>query len=232
MICAPSGRRQKALLSGALVSLVGYLTLGLLAAQQQLVVLDEGTRAWVQMLRQELPALPMDLVSVLGNDEGLIPLILLAMLVIWRMDRRWAVALPIVMCGTGALQYVAKWLADRPRPDATPWGFPSGHVLSLVVFFGLMVHLVSTATEHRRRWRLLACGVCAATVMAVAFSRLYLDRHWLSDVVGGLAVGTTYLLVVIWMVEISPAMASAASSRLRARAARRGHRWDASGRAG
>jgi membrane-associated phospholipid phosphatase len=39
-------------------------------------------------------------------------------------------------------------------------------------------------------------------VIVVAFSRLYLDRHWLSDLAGGLTIGTAYLLLAIWVVEI------------------------------
>jgi membrane-associated phospholipid phosphatase len=36
----------------------------------------------------------------------------------------------------------------------------------------------------------------------VAFSRLYLDKHWLSDLAGGLMVGVAYLLLAIWVVEV------------------------------
>jgi membrane-associated phospholipid phosphatase len=39
-------------------------------------------------------------------------------------------------------------------------------------------------------------------VIVVAFSRLYLDKHWLSDLVGGLTVGLAYLLLAIWVVEV------------------------------
>jgi undecaprenyl-diphosphatase len=198
------GRKPRILLSGAAASLIGYVTLALLAAQQQFVVIDEGTRAWVGLLRAELPPLPWLAASLLGDYLGLIPLILIGSILLWRVSRRWALALPVLMAGAGALQYVTKWASNRPRPDATPWGFPSGHVLSLVVFFGLMVYLIWTVSGRRRRWRALACLVCVATVVAVAFSRLYLDRHWLSDLAGGLAAGTAYLLVMIWVVEIVP----------------------------
>jgi undecaprenyl-diphosphatase len=106
------------------------------------------------------------------------------------------------MAGAGALQWLAKVAAGRARPDQAPWGFPSGHVLSLVVFFGLMIYLIATAARRRRRWRVLASLVAAAPVVVVAFSRLYLDRHWLSDLVGGLTVGAAYLLLAIWLVEV------------------------------
>jgi undecaprenyl-diphosphatase len=75
-------------------------------------------------------------------------------------------------------------------------------VLSLAVFFGLGVWLVATASRRRRRWRIAAAVVSAGTVMAVGFSRLYLDRHWVSDLAGGLMAGMAYLLLAIWVVEV------------------------------
>lgn len=194
--------KPRRLLSGALVSLVGYLALAVFAAQQQLFALDYGTRAWVQLLRYEALRLPMELVTSLGDDVGLIAMIAIAIPILWRVSRRWALALPVLMAGAGALQWLAKVAAGRARPDQAPWGFPSGHVLSLVVFFGLMISRSATAARRRRRWRVLASLVAAAPVVVVAFSRLYLDRHWLSDLVGGLTVGAAYLLLAIWLVEV------------------------------
>jgi membrane-associated phospholipid phosphatase len=50
-----------------------------------------------------------------------------------------------------------------------------------------------------RRWSGFAG--CAAIVAAVAFSRLYLDAHWVSDVAGGFTLGIAYLLSTIYFVE-------------------------------
>ena len=199
---AVRGRKPRLLLSGVVVSLVGYLALAIFAAQQQLFALDYGTRTWVRIVRYELLDAPMAIVTQLGDNVGLIPLIALGMLVLWWVNPRWAIALPVLMAGAGALQWVAKAAAGRARPDSSPWGFPSGHALSMVVFFGLMIYLVATASRRRRRWRLLACLVCLAPVVVVSFSRLYLDRHWLSDLAGGLTVGMAYLLLTIWVVEV------------------------------
>jgi undecaprenyl-diphosphatase len=105
------------------------------------------------------------------------------------------------MAGTGVLQLAGKWAADRPRPNAAPWGFPSGHVLSLAVFFGVLAFLLVTLTERRGRWRVLACLPCGAAVGLVAMSRIYLDVHWLSDVIGGFALGTAYLLIALWATQ-------------------------------
>jgi len=197
-------RKPRWLLSGAVASLAGYVALAVLAAHQQFFAIDYGTRTWMRIVREETPHLPMALVTELGGFLGILLLIAAGVTVLlWRRQRRWAVALPALMAGAGALQALAKWSIGRARPDESPWGFPSGHVLSLVVFFGLMVWLVATASGRRRRWRLLASALCVLTVAVVAFSRMYLDRHWLSDLAGGFTIGLAYLLLAIWVIEIA-----------------------------
>jgi membrane-associated phospholipid phosphatase len=194
--------KPRRLLSGAVVSLVGYLALAVFAAQQQLFALDYGTRSWIRLLQYEALNLPMEVVTRLGDHVGLIALMAIAVPILWRVNRRWALALPVLMAGAGALQWLAKAAAGRARPNLAPWGFPSGHVLSLVVFFGLMIYLIAMASSRRRRWRALACLTATVPVAVVAFSRLYLDKHWLSDLAGGLTIGAAYLLLAIWLVEV------------------------------
>ena len=184
----------------AALSLAAYGALELLLSQPPVQALDQAARAWVRVLQDDTLLLAMQGVTTLGDHRGLVPLILVASVVLWRVDRPWALALPVLMAGTGALQWITKWTADRPRPDATPWGFPSGHVLSVVVLLGLMAYLVHRASEARRR-RLLALLLAGTIVVTVAFSRLYLDKHWLSDLVGGLTIGIAYSLLSIWLVE-------------------------------
>ena len=92
----------------------------------------------------------MALVTRLGDNIGVIMLIAIGTAILWRINRRWALALPVLMAGAGALQWIAKALVGRPRPNLAPWGFPSRHVLSLVVFFGLMVYLIAMASSRRR----------------------------------------------------------------------------------
>jgi undecaprenyl-diphosphatase len=193
--------KPRRLLSGAFVSLVGYLTLAVFAAQPQFFAIDYGTRSWMRLVHYEALNLPMEMVTTLGG-LGLIALIAIAIPILWRINRRWALALPVLMAGTWALQWLAKTTSGRARPNLAPWGFPSGHVLSLVVFFGLMIYLIVTASSRRRRWRVFASIAAAVPVVIVAFSRLYLDKHWLSDLAGGLSIGLAYLLLAIWIVEV------------------------------
>ncbi len=188
-------------MAGAMLSFGVFLGLAGIAAQQHWFGVDHGARGVIGLARDTRLDVPMQTLSLLGEGSALIPLIALASLLLWRLyRRRWALGLPVIMAGTGGLQLIAKWAVNRPRPNLAAWGFPSGHVLSLVVFFGLVAYLLWTS-RMGRRWRYFGGGVGGGTVLAVAFSRLYLDVHWLSDVAAGFALGLAYLLLTIWLVE-------------------------------
>ncbi len=191
------------MLSIGTASSLAFAALALIAAQRGVFDLDRSTEALVGLIRRAALHRSMETVSLLGQGSALVPLIALASLLVWRYHRRWALALPVVMAGAGGLQFLAKWAVDRPRPNAAPWGFPSGHALIVVVFFGVVAYLVCTS-RTRRSWRWAATALCVTTVLAVGFSRLYLDMHWISDVGGGFAVGLAYLPLAVWIVELIP----------------------------
>jgi membrane-associated phospholipid phosphatase len=197
----PSSALERSLLRGAALALAAYLAM-VWWAETSTLAMDEAARNAVLLARHPLLTALMADVSRLGAAEGLIALIAVGSLSLWRRDRCWALVLPPLMAGTGALQFLAKWAVDRPRPDLQPWGFPSGHVLSLVVFFGFLAYLGWTSGTSSRRRRAIAL-LCASPVLVVAYSRLYLDRHWLTDLAGGFAVGLAYLLLVLLIVEVA-----------------------------
>jgi len=194
----PIGRH--ALLAGAVVAFVCFLGLAGGTLQHHWLGVDQGAREMVGLARAPGLDTPMQTVSILGDRSGMVPLIALASLLVWQYRRRWVLAVPIIMSGTGGLQLLAKWAVNRPRPNLAPWGFPSGHVLSLVVFFGLIAYFLFVFGIDRR-WQWIGQGVGTGTVLAVAFSRLYLDFHWLSDVMGGFTLGLAYLLMTLWLLE-------------------------------
>ena len=96
---------------------------------------------------------------------------------------------------TGAITQTLKWAVGRPRPDLGPeeqglrpgsfdndhQAWPSGHA---AVAFSLAT---SVAMETETEWvGAAAYGLAGVT----AWSRVYADRHWTSDVVAGAVIGT------------------------------------------
>ena len=205
-----AARPPKLLWVGTAASLT-FAVLAIVAARRGIFEVDRSTQSFVGLTRHTFLQGPMDTISLLGQTAGLVPIIAIASVFLWRYSRRWALGLPVVMAGTWLLQIVGKWAVDRPRPNGAALGFPSGHTLSVVVLFGILAYVV-WRSPARQRWRCTAAAMCVATALAVAFSRLYLDMHWLSDVGGGITVGLAYLTLAIWCVELVPVRSSIAAT--------------------
>lgn len=124
-----SAGTRRAWLPAAGLSLAVLLSLAAIAAQGRRLGVDHSARAFVHLAAHPMLQAPRETVSILGNGAGLIPLILLGSLLLWRPRPRWALALPATIAGAGALQLLAKWAVDRPRPNLSVWGFPSGHAV-------------------------------------------------------------------------------------------------------
>lgn len=80
----------------------------------------------------------------------------------------------------------------RPRPqdqqiDVTLSSYPSGHVSNLVVLLVIVALLIA------RPW---FWAIVVAATAAMAFSRTYLDVHWLTDTTGGVFLGAGLALVL------------------------------------
>lgn len=202
------------LLAVATASFLVFFALAVIAATQRYLPIDYAVRALVGGLPRTIDA-PMELIGHVGKGSGLIPLILLASgaLALSKSRRWWALIVPLLIVGASLLWAVVRWIVHRPRPDLESGSFPSGHVLVLVVFFGVVTYLVPTSTA---RWRWIAGVLFALTIALVAFNRLYFDRHWLSDIVAGFTSGLSYLLVVLAAVSWRGRRRSRASVPLRA----------------
>jgi undecaprenyl-diphosphatase len=199
---------NQALLQGGLLFLLSFLVLTVVVTQQQFVGADLAARSLIHQSHHPMLMGFMEGASFLGGQPGQVAVVLVAFVVLWPRRRRWALALPVVVAGAGAVQFLAKWAVDRPRPNLDSWGFPSAHVLSLVVLCGYLTYVASLGSARRGRRR-LAVGACVAIVGTVAYSRMYLDAHFLSDVLGGFTAGFAYLCAAIWATRSAPRLGRA-----------------------
>ena len=119
--------------------------------------------------------------------------LLLSGLLWWRSERRRSLLLTSSVFVAYAAGGLAKFAEHRARPgtpinlapEAEP-SFPSGHVLVVATLAGVLLVL----TWHRisRAARVLAAAVAASAITVVALDRLVVGAHWITDVVGALAL--------------------------------------------
>jgi len=184
----------------AIVSWLAFLVLAVHAFNQQLFDLDHSADALVQSAQHPYLKILMRALSDAAAGYVLVPLSVGLYLYLRHRGHHAVKLVPWMIVGAYALFTLTKWIVARPRPRMSPYGFPSAHTFGAVVFFGGVIYLLWTI-EMRPVWRWTGTVVLVLLILGVAVSRLYLRAHWLSDVAGGLAGGTAYLLFFLLAAE-------------------------------
>ncbi|MBI5015527.1 MAG: phosphatase PAP2 family protein [Deltaproteobacteria bacterium] len=140
------------------------------------------------------------------------------------VGRRFESLLLAVGFGTGeALVWVLKQSLGRPRPAPllplvaeVGGAFPSNHSFSSLALYGMLAYLAGRdVASAPARGRLYAAS--GVLVLAVGLSRIYLGAHWLSDVLGGYALGGIWLTALVTAAEAHRRFASGALAPARRR---------------
>jgi undecaprenyl-diphosphatase len=167
----------------------------------RLVSLDDSIYHALQNLRSPPGDAVMVLFSELGDSTVVIGVTgILFVWFVWRRAWRTAFYWLATIAGASALNTAIKVALHRPRPGDSlyegwsAYSFPSGHSTVNVVLYGFIVFL--TCRELRPAGRVPIAMGAGILVLLIAFSRLYLGAHWVSDVIGGLAFGTAWLTAV------------------------------------
>lgn len=91
--------------------------------------------------------------------------------------------------GSYILTDVIKNFIGRERPCAYhSYSFPSGHALTSMCFYGIIIYLVNYYVRSQF-WRITLSIFFGFIIFMVALSRLWLGVHFLTDVIAGLFLG-------------------------------------------
>lgn len=120
--------------------------------------------------------------------------------------RRRAILLLVILASQRLLVEAMKGGFDRARPDVAghqvavhSMAFPSGHSANAMAVW-LALALLATSPGLRRP----AVALALAIAFATGLSRILLQVHWPSDVVGGWAFGAAWTLLLVRLFGTSP----------------------------
>lgn len=121
------------------------------------------------------------------------------------------VRLALIVGGGLVLNSVLKRVFQRARPvfgegvelpleTLATYSFPSGHVSGSVVFYGFVLMTIFSATQHRA-WRSASVVVAGTMVVLIAYNRVYVGAHFVSDVLAAAAEGLAWLAFCALLLE-------------------------------
>lgn len=139
-------------------------------------------------------------ITVLGDTNVII--LLNALLIIFIFFKKKFKLLVITISSTlsGIINTGLKYLFSRPRPadialiSQGGFSYPSGHSAISVLFYGTIIYLLS---KSNIKFKKLYITLLTIIAIIVPLSRIYLGVHYLSDVIGGIALGFTILSIVL-----------------------------------
>jgi undecaprenyl-diphosphatase len=197
-------RNQRATLLILSISLMSFSLTVLL--RSGFSAIDANVNSWSDSIHSPLFT-QIAIVIDFGFDT--IPMMVLtgavAACLLYEKRKGYALLLGGAMLSDAALLTFFRAFVYSPRPSdsliiVAGYSFPSGHVTSSVVFFGLLAHLAW------RRWgssaaKSLSGSLYVAIALVVGFDRIYLNVHWFSDVVGAYLLGILIVTVSILISE-------------------------------
>lgn len=142
------------------------------------------------------------LLSFLGSIKGLIVVSFFLVFILKSNKQRIFLFLDLI--GSGLIINITKNIFLRERPIIgqnllADYSFPSGHTFIAITFYGFLLYLVMK--DKKVSYKKLKEGVLLFLIITIPLSRLILGVHYLTDVLGGIALGLAYLFFLIIMYE-------------------------------
>jgi membrane-associated phospholipid phosphatase len=128
-----------------------------------------------------------------------------ALLLLRRRAVNEAALVCLVALGIEGINAVLKIGFHRPRPQLAyihvdTYSFPSGHAAGSAAIYATLLYLIG---RHRNTRIRLACAAAfVATIAVIGFSRLYLEVHYLSDVLAGISLGAAWAAACLFVYEL------------------------------
>lgn len=151
----------------------------------------------------------ISLSKVIHYSFEILPLLLLVVVIslfFWLNKRKLNAIM--LMTGVGLssmLLFFLKLFFKSSRPinalaTENNFSYPSGHVLISIVLFGLLIFFYWKSFSKNKK--ILASILYIALIIIIAFSRLYLNVHWLSDIFGTITLGSFCLFTTIYLYNL------------------------------
>ena len=132
--------------------------------------------------------------------------VLLTAILCWVVRQRYIIiGLLIAVIGSTIFTFLTKMIFQRARPIdilllERTYSFPSGHATVTIALYGFIAY-IAIRFSQRFAVQVRIMMLTLLLTMMIGLSRILLNEHYLSDVLGGYLVGILWLMVAISVTE-------------------------------
>lgn len=144
-----------------------------------------------------------NVVTSLASSEAIIIITLaLIFLLNTNHERLFVIINTIISAG---IIIVSKNIFLRERPLIgsellSSYSFPSGHSLIATTYYGFLIYLLKRS-KCKEEYKVIGTTMLTTLIVLICLSRLVLNVHYVTDVIGGVILGLVILLVLIYFFE-------------------------------
>lgn len=186
--------------------LVLFVLLAILMVTGNLQWFDDPIREWVYSIRNPVLTEVLKVITYMGNWQT-ITLLCIVLLLFRKTRLRYGVPVSAGAIFVTIFNRIIKLIFKRPRPEESlhlieegGYSFTSGHSITSMVVFGLLIYLVRKYVRNRKAANILTAALAVPWIF-IGLSRIYMGVHFPSDVLAGWALGAAVLVGIIVIVE-------------------------------
>ncbi|MCL2287621.1 MAG: phosphatase PAP2 family protein [Candidatus Bathyarchaeota archaeon] len=169
--------------------------------------LDAAVNLWVIPLHNNTVIfLAKGLSAAFDTATLVIATLIVSVFLVVKKHKAQSLLFATAVSGTALFVTLIKNFTQVVRPEnqllqGSGFSYPSGHCAGAIVFIGLIIYFIWSSRTVSQRVKVLSSLSYGLIVAFVSLDRIYLNVHWLSDVIGGCLFGTFWLLFCIIVYE-------------------------------
>jgi membrane-associated phospholipid phosphatase len=175
-----------------------------LAIANPLAGIDHGVALWFHAHLTPTFVSVLRGITEFGSSEWIA--IVLSIAVLFFVFKRWWPSLLMTVVAIPGGMLLNEWikiLVHRHRPFADGWfvdwsgySFASGHTIGATLLYGQLALFIIPVIKSRGG-RVLLFSAATFVIVLVGFSRIALGAHYLTDVLAGIFLGTSWLALCV-----------------------------------
>lgn len=193
------------------ILLILFFIIGFLVLKGNDIYVDEFIYSKIDLIINDRNTNIFKFITYLGSAYVVISLTILGFILI--KNKKYSLFMSINLISITLLQFILKSIYSRERPidisliEESGYSFPSGHSLTAMAFYGLLIYYIYKSNINKNKKIVLEI-LLSIIILLIGLSRIYLGVHYFTDVVGAFSFSICYLIIYTkiigrWLYDMS-----------------------------